>query len=258
MHLSDLTVIGDAEAGAEIDAANILYPWLGDVDSKKRELAEFGFPPLLIDDFLADRLPHGYHQSSLTSCLVAAHNDMMRLRPGNTTNLGLYISSLRGILREAFANGDILDFGCGPWPDASCALALGGQYWPVLMDVRPLCLAFAEWQCRNRNVDCRPLLVSVGHEFDGVRRPPVMVVESTAIEHIADAPRLWPELLQRLRPGGLLLCNYTATDWESPDTDGFLSAKLYAAEARELALSVADRFTWEPEQHAWDLWRKRP
>lgn len=257
MPLSDLTVFGDAERGALLYEESLLYPWLGDIGSKKRELSEFGIPPQLIDDFLDDRVPHGYYQSSLTGCLCIVRDAMMRLRPDGTTRLGLYIDSLRGILREAFEGGDILDFGCGAWPDASCALAAGGQYRTVLMDVRPLALAFAEGYCRSRNIDCLSLLVQQGHEFERVSQQPVMIVESTSLEHIRDVGRLWPELLDLLPSGGLILCNYTTTDWESPDTDGLLSAKLYAEEAEALALSVADRFAWEPEQSAWDLWRIR-
>jgi hypothetical protein len=259
-------VKADADAGWQNCFAIQAHADLSDVESKARELADFGLGKGLSAlwhkaDLLAGGDGAVGHQ--MDACEVIATESMQRLRPDGVTRLGLYIESLRTILRDRFPNGRVLDFGCSAWIDASYSLVRDRFRYDIqLMDISPLPLAFARWQLEQRGVN--PVVSQVhdvGTELDLVADDVVMIVESTAFEHVKDIRHLFEGLLGKLPPGGLFLTNYTALDWTDPVYDGDQENKDWAIAAAEYASTVAYRWEWESsdlKRPMWDLWEMKP
>ena len=197
-------------------------------------------------------------------CCGIINENMQRLRPSGVTRIGHYIQHLRAILRKRHPQGTIVDFGCGPWIDLSAALAMGCDYEILLVEPNVQCLDFAVWRLRQRGLHCHGYLPGVDTtselELAGIEAAqPVMIVESSAFEHVREIRWMFPRLMELLPPQGLFLTNYTALDWRRPELDGFAEAKSFASDAVQYALTLADRWEWELVDGggAWDLWERR-
>lgn len=257
--LAPFVVQSDAAAGIRLARSIQAYQDLSDTESRAKEIVDFGIPQSSVDEWR--KLPVEKRWSHpFDCCLTTVGDACMRLRVNGVTKLGLYIASIREILQGRFCSGTILDFGCGAWPDASIALASGSNLKVQLVDIKPLSLSFSAYKCQMAGVRCIPTHVSVDNEFDQVEDDVVAVVESTSMEHIKDARRLWPRLISLLPHDGLLLCNYTRVDWSRPEMDGYVESKSYVNDAIKHISLLAERAAWEPEQddgHGWDLWSIR-
>lgn len=231
------------------------WEWLNQWPAKDR-LIKFGIGQPLIDEYLTGNHDFRYWGGGLSSCLVLPSPAMWRLKPNGVTRLGLYIHDIIKQLRGFWDKGTIVDFGCGPWIDATLSLVKDSKFKVQLIDINPLPLAFSSWQLDNYGIPNTATLVpSLDDEASLLVDDVIMIVESTAFEHVRGIRQLFEPLMKRLPRNGLFLTNYTRIDWTNPAYDGEDESDEFAPIAVNIALSLADRYKWEPDQCYWDLWR---
>ena len=252
-------VTADAEAALSFYNNALCRPGLSYSQTKRRQLIEFGVPDRLIAGW--DALDRGEWLGPQLEHLLATRAPAMdRMHPDGCTRLGLYAKGIGDALaaNRQPGRGTVLDFGCGPWVDASLYFAARLCGDVLLADIHPLTLAFARWQLQQAKVPCADHLVQVGEdEALLVGSETALIIESSAFEHVPDLRHLFPKMMERLSPGALFLTNYTRLDWTDPQFDGYQDNKDFAAEAMAVAQDLAYRHEWEPVQGLWDLWCRK-
>ena len=223
-------------------------------------MIDFGFSEEIIQDWERGGNCKARLGSAFDSCLVSVAPTMQKIGPNGFGRIGLYLDSIRAHLRANFPQGGtILDFGCGPWPDISAVLAKDGSFSVQLMDVIPLSLAFSSYLLAKRGIRHEITLAKEGEdELEQIAFDLVMIVESSAFEHVPHIRYLLEPLLRKLPPGGLFLTNYTRVDWSQSCRDGFEECHRFAEQAVGIAAGLACRHEWSPPQPGgrgdWDLW----
>jgi hypothetical protein len=254
----DRLIKGDRDAGIENARWFKAYPELSSSDSKRQELLDFGFNEHIISTWQKGGRNKGMFGHAVDSCVASIHTGMQRLEPDGCTKLGLYIDGIRRVLHKNFDGGTILDFGCGPWPDASASFARDKPGFHVqLLDVIPMSLAFASYLLTKRDI-AHTITDATGlqDELSLVADDVVMIVESTSFEHVASIRHLFEPLMLKLPKGGLFLTNYTKIG-SLPSRDGYDECREFADKAASIAQNLAYRYKWEPMQPGggeWDLW----
>lgn len=232
-------------------------------ESKIIELIDFGIGKEMIRRWndKEDARVHAEYGFGMGELFAITKSNMERLKPDGITRLGLYIESLRNILHSKFVQGTVLDFGCGPWIDASLSFVLGSHFRIQLLDVSPLSLAFASYQLTRRGIEHIPSLVlDLSKELNQITDDVVMIIESSAFEHVRGLAQLFEPLMLKLPTGGLFLTNFTRLDWSQPYLDGIDANKQFVSQAIDIANNLAYRYQWDPAQNkgdGWDLWERK-
>jgi len=253
-------IVGDEAAGWEffnnhLGGANYH-------DRKRQQLREFGIPEALIAQWEAGDRATASYGLQMTHVLSMVDPGLERMRPDSALRLGLYAKSIGDLLCGSREDAEIMDFGCGPWVDASLYFASRLTCPTVrLVDINPLPLYFAAWQLQQAGVKHEIVLAAQGDDASlQVTSDTALIIEVTAFEHVAGIRWLFPKMMEALPSGGLFLTNYTRLDWTRPEFDGHQENKNFAPEAVTCALDLAYRYEWKPEQQphtGWDIWERR-
>lgn len=252
---------GDASSGHRW-FKNDLCNGMSYTDYKKSLLRGYGIAEHLIkqwDDGDHSTESYGHEMEHVLS---VSNEGLGRMSPDGITRLGLYSKSIGDILSEFPEDKtSIIDYGCGPWPDAS-------QYFSTrlknscvkLVDICELPLDFASYQLNCASVNNQKVLVEQGTDSSElVGDDTALIVECTSFEHVVGIRHLFPKMMEALPTGSLFLTNYTRLDWTNPIFDGFQENKDFAPSAVEAALDLAYRFEWNPVQpigEGWDIWER--
>jgi hypothetical protein len=256
-------IAGDEKAGWA--AFRSLYTGWDSYEAHKRhQLLDFGIGEGMIAAWEAGAPEVNGYGEQILQVLGTLLPTMQRMRPDGVTRLGLYAKSIGDLIAVMPSDRqEIVDFGCGAWVDAS--LYFAQRRWcngpVVLVDVRPLSLAFASYQMAGHYWKCHVELVGDRFDASGLISPSTgLVIESTAFEHVRNIRWLFPSMMEALSPGAFFLTNYTRLDWTLPAHDGYQENKDFAAEAVTVAQDLAYRYEWEPKQDpglGFDLWERK-
>jgi len=255
-------ITGDENYGTQWFNENLCYPGYNYHTTKWVQLLEFGIPEKLLSMFEANPDSITEYGCSLEHVVGMLSPGLDRMDPNGCTRLGLYAKSIGDLLSGHAPEAEIVDFGCGPWVDASIYFA-SRMNGPIvkLIDIAPIPLAFSSFMLNKYSVKNEIIVVEEDEDSSiYVWNRTAMIIESTAFEHVVDIRHLFPKLMEALPSGALFLTNYTRADWTNPIFDGHQENKDYAVEAVKMAMDLAYRCTWEPKQVeglGWDVWVRR-
>jgi len=238
----------------------LVYPELGYEGSRVRECRDYGIPQGAIDDYIHKGNNDDGAWPADTWLILHYQFDwrVRRLHPAGVSGLGIYLGDMVRQFRGTHDAGWIVDYGCNAWVDASAAFAQAGMFSVQLVDVNLPSLEFAAWKLERLGIPSSVFWVQdTSCEVDEIVSDAALVIESTAFEHVANIRDQFAPLMQKIRPGGWFLTNYTRLDWGRPDLDGFPESHAHQPAAIAFAESIAERAAFDPEQtpgDGWDLW----